>query len=321
MEFYRAKVIEEPEKEDQERLQSYLSRPPTVPAHRSWFSSHFRSIPYSRTVEANPPRRVTTATSLTELPRFGMSPNMNSPTSGNTSINIPSAFKIYIRLFHRNPHAYIAQRKLQPLYAITYSRGEVTLHRGPNKFSPPIATYSHPSSWNPRKRPAHVRIAGAGPQVDDATAWMTCNYRKVPFDPESPSTFTIEVPAPGNGGSTHLHRLERFEWRPSRGPAVAAALAGEEFSKTHHGMKLVRLATDAGSGGGEIATGGGEVVAVLYVSRSLRAQFSTRGYFMFQGTGAQGILGETFRMTAAMTAVGMWDQKRKERRGGGLRAG
>lgn len=73
-------------------------------------------------------------------------------------------------------------------------------------------------------------------------------------------------------------------------------------------MKLVRLATDAGHGGGEVATGGGEVVAVLY----FRFKLTTRGYFMFQGTGAQGILGESFRMVAVMTAVGMWDQRRRQ---------
>lgn len=154
------------------------------------------------------------------------------------------------------------------------------------------------------------------------------------MDPQSSSSFTVDVPAPDNdhhddddGGlprgtttttTTTSLRPETFEWRPSRGPAIAALAAGRGLSS--RGIKLVRLATDAGRGGGEIASGGGEVVAVYVGRRPAAAVFrglgGNRGYFMFQGTGAQGILGETFRVVAVMTAVGVWDRQRRETRGG-----
>lgn len=75
--------------------------------------------------------------------------------------------------------------------------------------------------------------------------------------------FTIEVPvaAPTNSDDGRSGtRIEAFEWRRSRGPAVKLLGHGS-------GYKLVRFATDAGNGGGEIATGGGEVVAVLAMEK------------------------------------------------------
>lgn len=109
-------------------------------------------------------------------------------------------------------------------------------------------------------------------------------------------SFTITVPAPGGYGD----RPETFYWRRSRGPAVRAL-------GTRAGWKLIRLSTDAGQGGGDIASGGGEVVAVYRHRRGL----SRRGMFMFQGSGAQGILGEMFPLMAVMTALGIWDHSRR----------
>lgn len=281
-------------------------------AQPSRFPSLFRSIPYHRTIKGNPPRLVTTTTSLTILPGPPLDPS--SQPGANHGIEIPSSFKIYVRAFHRHPRAYIAHHKREPLHALTYTYGDVTLHHGPQELSPPVAAYFHAGFWNPRKSPAHVRIAC--PEEPAAAAGLSgggsvpLKYRKVTI--ENSSTFIVDVPDPQGGSAL---RPETFEWRPSYGPAIKAVAAlgeGKSQSKIFHsGMKLVRLSTDAGHGGGDMATGGGEVVAVLYVGGMGHAKFSTRGFFMFQGTGAQGILGETFRVVAVMTAVGMWDRKRR----------
>lgn len=281
-------------------------------AQPSRFSSIFRSTPYVRTVKGNPPRLVTTATSL--APVSGPPPDPPPQPGANNGFEIPSSFKIYARAFHRHPRAYIAYHKREPLYALTYTYRDVTLHRGPQNLSPPVAAYFHAGHWNPRKRPAHVRIAckeapAAAAGLKDG-AGGPLSFRKVTI--RDSSTFTVDVPDPGRSDAL---RPETFEWRPSYGPAIQAVAAlGEGKSQSaifHSGMKLVRLSTDAGYGGGDMATGGGEVVAVLYVGGLGHAKLSTRGFFMFQGTGAQGILGETFRMVAVMTAVGMWDRKRR----------
>lgn len=108
----------------------------------------------------------------------------------------------------------------------------------------------------------------------------------------------MQVPAPGHGGSGTRTRPEAFEWRHSTGAAVR---------RTGHrsGYKLVRMATDAGVGGGDVATGGGEVVAVFTMHMKW-SDWDQIGTFMFQGSGAQGILGEAWQLVAVMTALGIW---------------
>lgn len=305
--------------------QRHLQDDPSDVAVPDYDLPSFRSIPYNRTVQANPPRVVTTITSLTHLPGpASSSPPPHPGGNGEYSIGIPNSFKIYIRAFHRHPRAYLAHRKQEPLFALTYTLRDVTLHGGAQKASHAVATYVHHNLWNPKKRSAQVRLSttgsGAGAELEVAARGSSAllpPYQKVIIKNSSllTASFTVDVPSPAGG-----FRPETFQWRRSRGPAIAAAAAmgtsGSGSSsdtplltnRIHHGgMKLVRLATDARHGGGEVATGGGEVVAVLYIGSKL----TTRGYFMFQGTGAQGILGDRFRIIAVMTAVGMWDRKRR----------
>lgn len=106
----------------------------------------------------------------------------------------------------------------------------------------------------------------------------------------------MDVPSPDGAGTET--RKETFEWRPTRGPAV------RPLGK-HSGLKLVRLATDAGRGCGHVGSGGGEAVAVLafYGVRWRRA-----AAFQFQGCGAQGLLGQDWEVAAVVTAVGLWNK-------------
>lgn len=142
--------------------------------------------------------------------------------------------------------------------------------------------------------------------------------------PPSPLPTPPPTPPPPPPSPT---RSEAFEWRHSQGAAVRR-------TGRRSGYKLVRLATDGGAGGGgERATGGGEVVAVFAVSSSSRASPSSwwgrrrgrggdrggeAGVFMFQGTGAQGVLGARWQLVAVMTAVGFWDAGRRAGRAAGL---
>lgn len=65
-----------------------------------------------------------------------------------------------------------------------------------------------------------------------------------------------------------------------------------------------------GRGGGEVATGGGEVVYVM--TRHKVFAWNKAAQIMFQGTGAQGVLGAQWQLAAAMTAIGIWDYKRRK---------
>lgn len=75
----------------------------------------------------------------------------------------------------------------------------------------------------------------------------------------------------------------------------------------HSGLKLVRLATDVSGGSGYTGSGGGEAVAVLAfygLGRKVAA-------FRFQGSGAQGLLGNDWEVVAVMTAIGLWDRHQR----------
>lgn len=154
---------------------------------------------------------------------------------------------------------------------------------GPTSEDLPIARYVHKGLR--KKRQPHV-------------AFPRGHGRPVALQGDFPYTFQMQIRRP----SGHGNRTEAFEWRHTKGKAV---------KRTGHrtGYKLVRLSTDAGIAGGDIASGGGEVVAVLTTHGSWRRA----GTFMFQGSGAQGILGEHWQLVAIMTAIRIWDKRRTHR--------
>lgn len=152
-------------------------------------------------------------------------------------------------------------------------------------MDPVIATLVHKSFLFGKKAGFVIPPLGHGPYIQ-----LDAKY-----------SFSCLVPTP-DGRDT---RLESFEWRRSRGKAV------QRLRRATNGYKLIRLATDVGhGGGGEIATGGGEVVYVM--TRHKILSWRKAAQIMFQGTGAQGVLGAHWQLVAAMTAIGIWDYKRRK---------
>lgn len=96
--------------------------------------------------------------------------------------------------------------------------------------------------------------------------------------------------------------MEAFEWRRTTGPAVR--LLGK-----HSGLKLVRLETDVDVASGPIASGGGESVAGLTFRGLCWRKVAA---FRFQGSGAQGVLGQDWEAAAVMTAIGLWDRHERD---------
>ncbi|KAI1771219.1 hypothetical protein F4818DRAFT_454864 [Hypoxylon cercidicola] len=105
-------------------------------------------------------------------------------------------------------------------------------------------------------------------------------------------------------------RREVFEWRHSRGDAVAAFLDGAGA-----GWELVRL-SDGGNGGGLVwprSGDGREIVAVW--SRARRRSLTKVLKFRFLGSGAMGVLGERWVIMAVMTALRMYQHHQRNRNG------
>lgn len=207
------------------------------------------------------------------------------------SVVLPDTFAIFDRThLHLHSRFFIAVTKDAPLYRVTssYDSLGLTLQSGPNK-SDPIVAALQPRGGFLRSKNADIILHN----TNDADNGQPLRLERL-------CRFDIDIPSPDGGEP----RTEAFEWRRSGGAAVRALGHGR-------GYKLVRLATDAvgGGAGGDLATGGGEVVAVLsFVEWS----WSKRAVFMFQGAGAaQGVLGEDWRLAAVMSALGIWDHWRR----------
>ncbi|CRK46581.1 hypothetical protein BN1723_007139 [Verticillium longisporum] len=131
-------------------------------------------------------------------------------------------------------------------------------------------------------------------------------------------SFTIDVGTSVSRppGSSGRWPLEEFQWRRSRGDAVAN-LGGRGY-----GWKLVRMAGGPPPGadqqwkragfaaGAHRGSDGAEVVAVwsemgYSMSKALR--------FAFLGTGLTGLLGERWAIMAVMTAMGLFERERRSR--------
>ncbi|KAG7120573.1 hypothetical protein HYQ44_005069 [Verticillium longisporum] len=129
-------------------------------------------------------------------------------------------------------------------------------------------------------------------------------------------SFTIDVGTSVSPGSSGRWPLEEFQWRRSRGDAVAS-LGGRGY-----GWKLVRLAGGPPPGadqqwrraglaaGAHRGSDGAEVVAVwsemgYSMSKALR--------FAFLGMGLTGLLGERWAIMAVMTAMGLFERERRSR--------
>lgn len=240
----------------------------------------FRSVPYHRVTAANQPRLISTV-------------GQELLTTPGT-VHWPTSFNVYDKThLHWHKNIFIGTHIDQPLYRITSHKKRLDVRHGSSKMDPVIATLVHKSLFPFGKKTAGFVVPplGHGPYIP-----LDANY-----------SFSCLVPTP-DGRDT---RLEQFEWRRSRGKAVQRLrLTRRRGTTTKNGYKLIRLATDVGRGGGEVATGGGEVVYVM--TRHKVFAWRKAAQIMFQGTGAQGVLGAHWQLVAAMTAIGIWDYKRRK---------
>lgn len=254
---------------------SYIGARPLTSHNRPHFIERvhphgFRSVPYDRVPAANQPRLINTV-------------GQEILTTPGT-VHWPTSFNIYDRThLHWHKHIFIGTHIDQPLYRITSQKKRLNVRHGTSKFDPVIATLAHKSFLFGKRAGFVIPPLGHGSYIT-----LDANY-----------SFSCQVPTT-DGRDT---RLEMFEWRRSRGKAV------HRLGKTN-GYKLIRLATDVGRGGGEVATGGGEVVYVM--TRHKVFAWNKAAQIMFQGTGAQGVLGAHWQLVAAMTAIGIWDYKRRK---------
>lgn len=282
-------------------------------------------------------------------PRLTTTVGHEPPPSSPPGITFPASLNLYDTThLHRHPRAYLGTHKSQPSHHISPDRnGWVNLHAGPEKTTRVVARYAHRRGrhhHHPHLHLRHGRNSGDDKPVPaPAPPHVTFPLgrgRPVRLEGAFPYRFRMDVPAPmpvaaaataastaaGHGSAsaasappppttaattTRTTRTEAFEWRHSQGAAVRR-------TGRRSGYKLVRLATDAGAcgGGGELATGGGEVVAV-FAARAGPSWRSRAGVFMFQGSGAQGVLGAQWQLVAVMTAVGFWDAARRSGRAAG----
>lgn len=195
-------------------------------------------------------------------------------------VQFPTRFKLCV---HLNGRCYLGQHRSDPLYRIAIAWPNVVLYKGLATHDPLVGTLVHRSSYR-KTRPNDEVFVPSG---------------KVSIEKEGRSglgRFTVDVPAPDGAGT----RGESFEWRFTRGPAVRPL-------GRHSGLQLVRLATDV-TGSGHVAPGGGEAVAVLGLSGG---RLRRTAAFQFQGSGAQGLLGDGWEVVAVMTAIGLWDKHEK----------
>ena len=197
----------------------------------------------------------------------------------------PPAFNLYRRsaVFSGGRTYFIGEHGDQPIYAVSMHTGwsgkpDVIIHNGPTSDAPELASYDQKTM----SRGATVSLGGA---VEEVEGHWGGGAR----------SFSVDV-----GGG----RREAFEWRRSTGEAVRG-LGGSS-----HGRKLVRLAA-GGGGSGPVAGDGGEVVAVCTPSRWTGKKMMI---FQFVGSGAMGVLGETWALMAVVTAVGIFerDQRNKQ---------
>jgi hypothetical protein len=221
----------------------------------------------------------------------------------------PPAFNVYMQSFSRT--LYLAEHQAQPIYALRIHSGlgdaSLVLHSGASEDHPTLATLDY-----------IVFSAGMAVTLPPAAfpgAPTTIEAVRGSSFTES-YTFVIDVGNSGPQQNGGRWPVEQYEWRRSRGEAVAV------LDGCGYGWKLVRLAAGpppgAGSqgdmryaGGGPRGSDGSEVVAVwaepgYSMSKAMK--------FAFVGTGASGLLGERWAIMAVMTALGMFQRARNQRR-------
>ncbi|KAH9884159.1 hypothetical protein F4778DRAFT_787930 [Xylariomycetidae sp. FL2044] len=228
---------------------------------------------------------------------------------------------------------HLGERKEAPLFAVTAHTGWTAkplleLHDGPGEDDPIIATANSAGGYRGRDSVLMVGVGVGvgvpqpatrtkkGEEVRMTPIQMPCaqsSWRSASFP------FQVEVvwpPGGGGGGkgggssssSSSSSRVERFEWRHSKGAEI------RDMDVISYGWKLVRLdgpARSGGGGGGKraerevgLTSDGLEVVAAW--GHDINWSMTQDWKFRFLGSGATGELGDRWAVTAVISSLKIW---------------
>ncbi|KAI1141079.1 hypothetical protein F5Y05DRAFT_298787 [Hypoxylon sp. FL0543] len=244
----------------------------------------------------------------------GASSSSSSSAIAGVNNSFPQSLNAYLpkglsKTFHLGEHAD------QPVFAVTMHSGLTSkplleLHSGPKESDPIIATANNEKKWSCGRTtvvqilPGAISSLGAADSASDSRPESQQVAEKIIMKQTNilknvTYPFSIEV---GLGKDV---RVENFEWRGSRGAEI------QGLDKYTRGYKLVRLGREGAGKGGErssraanTTSDGKEVVAVFAQNTgwSMYKVFK----FQFLESGATGVLGDRFALTALMTALKIW---------------
>ncbi|KAK3294449.1 uncharacterized protein B0H64DRAFT_443528 [Chaetomium fimeti] len=187
-------------------------------------------------------------------------------------------------------------------------RGNMTLHGGPSQYHPPLA---HAERAGAMRESFAITLPALPPyEQQQRTEILHCPASwKQPW-----YWFAMEV------GDGQHRRVERFEWRRSRGSEVRSIADQSRWG--YGGWKLLRMGDESDDSSGGHGKSGArvdgyssdqkEVVAVWAHAGTVKSAMSKMGDFEYRGSGATGELGQLWSIMAAMTCMCIW-QKGKQK--------
>lgn len=207
----------------------------------------------------------------------------------------------------------------EPMYIISLSKGlygDITLHSGTSNESPPLATSSRIKQYRDDYQITLPSFSGHG--VHEETL-------RRPKGLKGHFWFGCLV---GDGTE---QRVERFEWRRSRGAEVRSV-----GQSSWGGYKLVRLgstdtkedytsseedlpkgssrisSSSSNSNSGEGYTSDGKEIVAVWGNASCWKTMSGVGEFQFRGSGATGELGNMWALMAVMSCMSIWQKVQRD---------
>ncbi|RGP79510.1 hypothetical protein FLONG3_2258 [Fusarium longipes] len=199
----------------------------------------------------------------------------------------------------------------EPMYTLSFHRGlygDISIHKGPSPDSPPIATSSRIKKYrddyvitlpSPSGKGVHEEIMRL-PSSWKGRFWFGCLV--------------------GNGPE---QRVERFEWRRSRGAEVKSV-----GQSKWGGYKLVRLGStnmkeeeyssseedvnEDSSNSGEGYTSDGKEVVAVWGNASCWKTMSGVGELQLRGSGATGELGNMWALMTVMSCMSVWQKIQRD---------
>ena len=198
----------------------------------------------------------------------------------------------------------------EPMYTLSFPRGlygDIIIHKGPDADSAPVATSSRIKQYHDDYLITLPSPTGHGvheetlrrPQGLKGRFWFGCLV--------------------GNGPE---QRVERFEWRRSRGAEVKSV-----GQSRWGGYKLVRLGStntkedyssseddlvDEKSNSGEGYTSDGKEIVAVWGSASCWKTMSGVGELQFRGSGATGELGNMWALMTVMSCMSIWQKVQRD---------